>query len=244
MKRLTALVYLAIAFGALLEMALPMTVIAAETESAMTVYVEANDSTALRELAKHSIERDMQRCAQREATIVAIRTQYEGSVEIDMLAKLIYREARGVKSDTEKAAVVWCVLNRVDDSHHPNTIKKVITQKHQFAWRNRTPVQQKFKDLALDVVIRWELEKRGFEDVGRILPSDYLFFAGRRGHNWFRNKYRSRRYWDWSLYSPYDNGDNLLSVSAPTDGAVAVAFAARAVVGRKEMSGMRIGIGD
>lgn len=34
--------------------------------------------------------------------------------EVEMLARLIWGEARGVASDTEKAAVVWCVLNRVD----------------------------------------------------------------------------------------------------------------------------------
>jgi spore germination cell wall hydrolase CwlJ-like protein len=36
--------------------------------------------------------------------------------DVVMLAKLIYGEARGIKSITEQAAVVWCVLNRVDSS--------------------------------------------------------------------------------------------------------------------------------
>ena len=120
--------------------------------------------------ARIANEMELQSDSIRLAAIASIRAKYENSEEIVMLAKLIYREAGGVKSDTEKAAVVWCVLNRVDDARHPKTIKKVITQKHQFAWKKKTPVLQKYKDLALDVVIRWELEKRGFTNVGRILP--------------------------------------------------------------------------
>lgn len=37
------------------------------------------------------------------------------AAEVEALAKMLYGEARGVTSDTEKAACVWCVLNRVDD---------------------------------------------------------------------------------------------------------------------------------
>ena len=35
--------------------------------------------------------------------------------DVDMLARLIYTEARGVKSKTEQAAVVWVVLKRMDN---------------------------------------------------------------------------------------------------------------------------------
>ncbi len=35
--------------------------------------------------------------------------------DVEMLARLIWVEARGVKSKTEQAAVVWCVLNRLDN---------------------------------------------------------------------------------------------------------------------------------
>lgn len=52
--------------------------------------------------------------------------------DVEMLAKLIWGEARGVKTTTEKAAVVWCVLNRVDSAGFPNTIEKVVTQPRQF----------------------------------------------------------------------------------------------------------------
>ena len=39
------------------------------------------------------------------------------AAEVEALTKMLYGEARGVASDIEKAACVWCVLNRVDDPH-------------------------------------------------------------------------------------------------------------------------------
>lgn len=127
--------------------------------------------------------------------------------EIIMLAKLIYREARGVNSTQEQAAVVWCVLNRFDSDKYGDTIKKVITARNQFAYVNNTPIEEEFYNLSRDVVSRWLLEKEGFNDVGRVLPNDYLFFAGSRGRNRFRQTYKSKKYWDWSLSNPYNGSD-------------------------------------
>lgn len=128
--------------------------------------------------------------------------------EAVMLAKLIYKEARGINSTAHKAAVVWCVLNRFDTGEYGESIKAVITSKHQFAWDPNTKVEDEFLELSNDVLIRWLLEKEGFSNVGRVLPNDYLFFAGRNGLNYFRKNYHSKEYWDWSLQSPYKN-DNL-----------------------------------
>lgn len=128
--------------------------------------------------------------------------------EAVMLAKLIYKEARGINSTAHKAAVVWCVLNRFDTGEYGESIKAVITSKHQFAWDPNTKVEDEFLELSNDVLIRWLLEKEGFSNIGRVLPNDYLFFAGRNGLNYFRKNYHSKEYWDWSLQSPYEN-DNL-----------------------------------
>lgn len=123
--------------------------------------------------------------------------------EIDMLAKLVYAEARGVGSKMEKAAVIWCVLNRVDEGR--GTISEVVTAPSQFAYSRRLPVKDDLRELARDVLIRWLLEKRGVDDVGRVLPAEYTYFAGRGGHNWFRIKYKGNgEYWDWTLPDPYE----------------------------------------
>ena len=130
--------------------------------------------------------------------------EYLSTIEEDLiiLAKIIYREARGIKITAHKAAVVWCVLNRVD-AGYGKTIKEVATQKYQFAWNPNTPVWEELYELARDVVIRWLLEKRTSYEVGRVLPKNYLFFAGNGKLNRFRTGYRTKDYWDWSLKSPY-----------------------------------------
>lgn len=121
--------------------------------------------------------------------------------DIDMLAKLIYGEARGISSNAEKAAVVWCVLNRADA--WDMTIKEVVTAPGQFHGYWGGKVTEEFQELAKDVLIRWELEKLGYEDVGRVLPKEYMYFFGNGKHNYFQASYQARQYWDWSLPDPY-----------------------------------------
>ena len=48
------------------------------------------------------------------------------AAEVEALAKMLYGEARGIASDMEKAACVWCVLNRVDDPRFPDTVLEVL----------------------------------------------------------------------------------------------------------------------
>ena len=124
--------------------------------------------------------------------------------EIKMLAQVVYNEARGVQGTHHKAAVMWCVLNRVDSENgFDNSIAEVLSFPNAFAWWSNTPVEDQFVVLAEDVLTRWLLEKEGFDNVGRVLPSDYYFFHGANGYNHFRKNYSSKEYWDWSLESPY-----------------------------------------
>lgn len=121
---------------------------------------------------------------------------------VRMCAKLIWGEARGVASKAEQAAVIWCVLNRVDAGY--GTIAEVITAKGQFyGYRASNPITDELYKLAEDVITRYYLEKLGVADAGRTLPKEYLYFSGRNGRNWFRKGYRSNDYWDWSLADPY-----------------------------------------
>ena len=125
--------------------------------------------------------------------------------DASLIAKLLYRECRGVASTTEKAAVAWVVMNRVDDENYPNTVREVIMQRNQFASIKRTPVDPELYELAEDVLRRYTWEQMGFTDVGRVIPEDYLWFAGKNGKNTFRNRFSTSRRWDFSLESPYEN---------------------------------------
>ena len=126
--------------------------------------------------------------------------------DVEMLARLIYTEARGVRSKTEQAAVVWVVLNRLDNPNRlQKTIAEVVCAPYQFDYRPWAPVTDEFKALAADVLERWQAEKSGVEDVGRVLPAEYQYFEGWGGRNWFSAEWRSDEYWDWSLPSPYED---------------------------------------
>lgn len=133
--------------------------------------------------------------------------------EIIMLGKVLKRECGGlqgvyggVSAKARQAAVAWCALNRLDseDPYYPDTLAGVLTQSDAFAWIPDTKVDPELLDLARDVVGRWWREKNGETDVGRTLPKEYLFFAGRNGENHFRDNYFAPfTYWDWSLADPY-----------------------------------------
>lgn len=126
--------------------------------------------------------------------------------DVDMLARLIYTEARGVQSKTEQAAVVWVVLNRLGNPNRGHkTIAEVVTAPYQFAYMAEAPVLPEFKELACDVLERWQAEKNGAADVGRVLPREYQYFEGDGERNWFSKEWRSAEYWGWSLPSPYED---------------------------------------
>lgn len=124
--------------------------------------------------------------------------------DVIALAKVTYGEARGIPSLKEKAAVMWCVLNRVDINKC--SIYKMATNASVFYGYNKNnPVTDELKLLARDVLIRYYMEKAGRENVGRVLPSTYLFFCGDGKHNYFREQYNSKIYWNWSLINPYSS---------------------------------------
>lgn len=128
--------------------------------------------------------------------------------DIEIAAKIILKEAEsvkdncGVSGDCHRAAVIWCILNRVDAGY--GDFEEVATAPNQFAYYSNTRIVKEFYELAEDVLDRWSQEKAGIKDVGRVLPQDYLWFRGNGKVNIFRNKYKGDyKIWDWSLPDPY-----------------------------------------
>lgn len=125
--------------------------------------------------------------------------------ELEILAKVVWGEARGIKSRAHQAAIVWCILNRLDSGAWGTTIAEVATKPYQFAYKADAPVEPEFYVLAQDVCARWWAEKNGIENVGRTLPKDYLYFYGDGKENRFYNVYPCRgECWNWSLPDPYE----------------------------------------
>lgn len=124
-----------------------------------------------------------------------------------IIAKTIYGEARGISSVTEQACVAWTILNRVD--YYGGTVESIVTTPHQFAYSYYFPtIDDHGRDLlslAKDVLGRWEAEKNGEVEVGRVLPTDYLWYTGDGCHNYFRNAYEGGNRWNYSLESPYES---------------------------------------
>lgn len=128
-----------------------------------------------------------------------------------IIAKIMYGEARGIKSKTEIACIGWCILNRVDAGMGKN-IQSVALAAHQFYYKAGAPtVSDHGYDLvalATDVLDRWSREKAGQTNVGRVLPKQYKWYAGDGSHNWFYPSWPCKRAQRWnfkSVTSPYPN---------------------------------------
>lgn len=132
-------------------------------------------------------------------------------VDAVILAKVMWAEARGVtgtykgvSATARKAAVAWCVLNRVDRGGFGDNIVDVATAPNQFAYFPDAPVTEDLLELAYDVLARWNLEQNNQADVGRTLPAGYLFFHGDGEENHFRKEFKGDgSYYDWRLPDPY-----------------------------------------
>ena len=129
-------------------------------------------------------------------------------MEVVMIAKVIYGEARGVESETEQAAIAWCILNRA--ATWDQTVTEVIETPYQVCYQDFFPTTddngRSLVKLAQDVVDRWERERTGETDVGRVLPPEYLWYGGDGERNWFRDDYEfNGSIWNWSLPSPYES---------------------------------------
>ena len=124
-----------------------------------------------------------------------------------MMARVMFLDARGIKSKTEIACIGWTILNRVDAGY--GSIQKCITAPNQFAYRASAPTTSDYGydliALATDVLDRWSREKAGQAAVGRVLPKGYLWYAGDGKHNYFRNQYKGGTRWTYSLPSPYES---------------------------------------
>lgn len=84
---------------------------------------------------------------------------------------------------------------------------EVIETPAQFAgYSEDNPVTEELKSLAADVLTRYNAEKSGKENVGRVIPPEYLFFTGDGERNSFTKDWKSAETWEWTLESPYEAG--------------------------------------
>lgn len=133
--------------------------------------------------------------------------RYFSDNDVVMLAKVAYCEARGIKSKTEIACVMWTILNRYD-AGYAKSISAVILSPSQFAYRSSAPMVSDYGydlyALAYDVLENWSKEHSGRTDVVRVLPKEFMWYAGNGVSNRFRCHYRCGHYYQYYLGYYYD----------------------------------------
>ena len=91
--------------------------------------------------------------------------------EAEYIAKVIYGTARN-HADSDKRAVVWCILNRVEHYSHPDTIAEVCEQPKQWmGYSSDNPVLTELYDLALAELKTW------YSGGHRPMSNDYIYLT-------------------------------------------------------------------
>ena len=96
--------------------------------------------------------------------------------EAEYIAKVIYGTARN-HADSDKRAVVWCILNRVEHYSHPDTVAGVCEQPKQWmGYSSDNPVLTELYDLALAELKTWHSGDH------RPMSNDYIYLT------WYSNE--------------------------------------------------------
>lgn len=129
--------------------------------------------------------------------------------EVELLANVAWGEAHICPTITERAAVMWCCLNRVDQLY--GDLEYVITSGQFDGYQLDNPILDDYTALARDVLSRWMIEKEYGVSSGRVLPAEFIFFCGDGVHNYFTIGYPEgsieycyNNAYTWWLESPYD----------------------------------------
>lgn len=134
-----------------------------------------------------------------ESKITELKQYYEygGDVsqierEADYIAKVIYGTARN-HADSDKKAVVWCILNRVEHYAHPSTVAEVCEQPKQWmGYSSDNPVLTENYDLALAELKTW------YSGGHRPVSNEYIYLTWSSKEILLRDTFeenRSTNYW-------------------------------------------------
>ena len=123
--------------------------------------------------------------------------EYGGDVtqiekEAEYIAKVIYGTARN-HADSDKRAVVWCILNSVEHFSHPDTVAEVCEQPKQWmGYSNDNPILTELYDLALTELKIWH------NDGHRPMSNDYIYLSWSSKEILLRDTFeenKSTNYW-------------------------------------------------
>lgn len=135
-----------------------------------------------------------------ESEIAEIEKYYEygGDVEqieleAEWVARVMYGIYRPEHKDSDLRAIVWCILNRVDNKAYPGEVQAVCQQKSQWmGYSDDNPVIAKMYDIALAELKKWH------GDSVRPMSSDYVYLTWSSKEILLRDTFaenRSTNYW-------------------------------------------------
>lgn len=128
-------------------------------------------------LAQYEVWLEEYKVEQAEAARLAVETDpytIQLNEEAEMLARVLYG-VKDNKSDDLKT-YCWCVFNRVDNSHYPDTLEDVIAQPQQWMRYDPTnPIIESLYQLAREQLDAWHT------DTHRPVSNEYVFM------NWSKN---------------------------------------------------------
>ena len=135
-----------------------------------------------------------------ESEIAAIKQYYEygGDVEqiereAEWIARVMYGMAKPDHKDSDLRAIVWCILNRVDNKAYPGEVQAVCQQKSQWmGYSDDNPVIAKLYDIALAELKKWH------GDSVRPMSADYVYLTWSSKEILLRDTFaenRSTNYW-------------------------------------------------
>lgn len=145
----------------------------------------------------NTLRSELQQDYENQIAVLEQYYEYGGDVaqierEAEYIAKVLYGTAR-THEDSDKRAVVWCILNRVEHLSHPNTIAGVCEQPKQWmGYSDDNPVLTNLYDLALAELKIW------YGDGHRPMSNEYIYLSWSSREIILRDTFeenKSTRYW-------------------------------------------------
>lgn len=111
--------------------------------------------------------------------------------EAEYIAKVLYGTAQN-NTERDQRTVVWCILNRVDNTAYPNTVKEVCEQSSQWmGYSDKNPVLVSLYNVAMKELETWHNDYRP-------VSADYVYMSWSSREITLRDTYEkgtSTRYW-------------------------------------------------
>ena len=90
--------------------------------------------------------------------------------EAEYIAKVLYGTAQN-NTERDQRTVVWCILNRVDNTAYPNTIKEVCEQPSQWmGYSDKNPILVSLYEIAIKELETWHNNYRP-------VSADYVYMS-------------------------------------------------------------------